>query len=411
MKKNLLLLAMACMTIMASAETYALYGTVPTGATDLTAGMTATASGSAVLDAESPLTFTGAGLSGSQYCNTNNHVKLTLAEAQTMSLTDQYALHVFIKKAEGATGDVQICFCNDSWNNHRAPFLIDNSDISDTEYSEIVLRYEDRNTSISWNSYGDAAMIGTDVSFSGEIIRLCAASGEQFEISSIYVVSQEYVDPKPEVRANKRYYFYRPGDLPVSDSITMVDLRLGEGTTIQLNNLIQTEEEGYTNFTMNGSWFSFNQNLSATTDMSDVKVATWSLVAKVRTNVADGSLNIRLNNAGECFVGDNLPLLKDGSWETIVLPLSTSKRNLSFTKSMSGTILQIHANGSTAEDYFDIEYFYLTDDATIPEDLEPTPTAVEQTFILDRATKIIRGGQLYIQREGNVYNVAGSLVK
>lgn len=412
MKKAIFSLFMLAAAICANATTYALYGAAPEGATDLTAGVTAEAQGSAVLDAATPLTFTGAGLSGSQYCNTNNFIRLSLSEPQPMTLTEDYALHVFIKKAEGAQGDVQLCFCKDNWNNHRAPFLIENSAISSTEYSHIVLRYSDRNTDISWNSYGDANMIGTDVAFSGELFRLCAAAGEQFTISDIYVVGQdEQQNPGPTGPANKRYYFFRTGDLPTSDSITMVDLREGVGSTIQFNNLVKTEEADYIHLAMSGSWYSFNQNLSAAVDMSDVDVATWSLVVKMRTNVADNSFNIRLNNAGECWQNDNLPLEKNGQWETVALPLSSSKKALTFRKSMTGTVLQMHANGSTAEEYIDIEYIYLTDDATIPENLTPTPTSLSGAQSDTRIEKVMQNGRLLIINGAHVYDAQGRLVK
>ena len=166
-----------------------------------------------------------------------------------------------------------------------------------------------------------------------------------------------------------RFYFFRAGDIPEIEGVNMVDLREGVGTTFQLNNMTKTSNVDYIHYALNGSWFSFNQNLSASTDMSIVEQSTWYLCIKMRTNLNQTSYNLRLNNAGECWMisSSNLPLECDGSWETLALPLSTSSKTLTFTASMTGTIFQMHANGSSASDYIDIEYAYLTDDASMDE--------------------------------------------
>lgn len=166
-----------------------------------------------------------------------------------------------------------------------------------------------------------------------------------------------------------RFYFFRAGDIPEIDGVVSVDLREGTGTSFQLNNMTKTGATEYIGYTLNGSWFSFNQNLSATTDMSIVSQSTWYLCIKMRTTINQNSFNLRLNNAGECWMisSGNLPLEHDGTWETLALPLSTSSKPLTFTASMTGTIFQMHANGSAASDYIDIEYAYLTDDPIAPE--------------------------------------------
>lgn len=198
-KKSLLSMSLIALASMVWAQTpgYALYGDVPTGYTDLTSNVTASAQGTVTKDADTPLTFTGKGLSGSQYCNTSNYLRLDFNAAQPMSLTSEFALHIFIKKAETATGDVQICLCKNGWNANRIPWLIANSAISSSEYSEVVLKYADRNTSISWNSYGDGNLIGTNVNFeANEMMRICAANGEQFMIDKIFLEAT-YTEPTP----------------------------------------------------------------------------------------------------------------------------------------------------------------------------------------------------------------------
>lgn len=174
-----------------------------------------------------------------------------------------------------------------------------------------------------------------------------------------------------------RFYFFRAGDIPEIEGVNIVDLREGVGTTIQLNNMSKTTNVDYIHYALNGSWFSFNQNLSASTDMSIVEQSTWYLCVKMRTELAQNSFNLRLNNAGECWMisSSNLPLDCDGSWETLALPLSTSSKTLTFTSSMTGTIFQMHANGSAASDYIDIAYAYLTDDPLMDE----KPAIVDNT--------------------------------
>ena len=472
MKRLFLSLTFACLGLFFSTQAqtpagYAIFGDVPYGYTDLTSFVSAEAQG-AVTFVDNVLT--GAGLPG-RINETSNYLRLSFSETQDMSLTDEFALHIVLQKADGATGKVQVSLCNNGWNYARISWEIENANISEENASNVALNYSAHNTG-NWNSYAETNIVGNNKSISGEILRICAANGEQFEITQIYIDADatvpDPVEPAPgdedapasltlaasNIRDNNvtltasatdanspitytfsykaegdadftavagsvaaasgadavkvvtglapettysfkvvatdpssnsadysisgittlaafkhRFYFFRAGDIPEIDGVVSVDLREGTGTSFQLNNMTKTGATEYIGYTLNGSWFSFNQNLSATTDMSIVSQSTWYLCIKMRTTINQNSFNLRLNNAGECWMisSGNLPLEHDGTWETLALPLSTSSKTLTFTSSMTGTIFQMHANGSAASDYIDIEYAYLTDDPVTPE--------------------------------------------
>ena len=471
MKRLFLSLTFACLGLFVSTQAqtpagYAIFGDVPYGYTDLTSSVSAEAQGT-VTFAEGVLT--GAGLPG-RINETSNYLRISFTSAQTLSLTENFALHIVLQKADGATGKVQVSLCNNGWNAARVAWEIENANISDENASNVALNYSARNTG-NWNSFGESNIVG-DKTFTNEIMRISAASGEQFEITQIYIdadaTAAEPVAPvagdedaptsltlaasnirdnnvtltasatdanspitytfyykaegdadftavagsvaaasgadavkvvtglAPEttysfkvvatdpstnsadysisgittlVAFKHRFYFFRAGDIPEIDGVISVDLREGVGTTIARNNMTKTDATEYTGYTLSGSWFSFNQNLSATTDMSIVSQSSWYLCIKMRTTVNQNSFNLRLNNAGECWMisSGNLSIEHDGTWETLALPLSTSSKTLTFTSSMTGTIFQMHANGSAASDFIDIEYAYLTDDPVTPE--------------------------------------------
>lgn len=175
---------------------YALFGTVPEGYEDLTSKVTIEAVGSATfVDG----VFTGAGLPG-RICESGNYLKMSFTEAQALTLTEDFEVHVVLAKKEAAVGNVQVAFCNNGWNNGRLGYTIANADINTTD-TDIALAYADR-VATDWNSYGEASFIGAPASFpAAEIFRLCAAAGEQFTIKAIYVTAESAgnTEPEPEV--------------------------------------------------------------------------------------------------------------------------------------------------------------------------------------------------------------------
>ncbi len=175
---------------------YALFGTVPEGYEDLTSKVTIEAVGSATfVDG----VFTGAGLPG-RICESDHYLKMSFTEAQALTLTEDFEVHVVLAKKEAAVGNVQVAFCNNGWNAARLGYIIPNASINETA-TDIVLNYKDYSTA-NWNSYGEASFIGAPASFpAAEIFRLCAATGEQFTIKAIYVTTESAgnTEPEPEV--------------------------------------------------------------------------------------------------------------------------------------------------------------------------------------------------------------------
>ena len=71
-----------------------------------------------------------------------------------------------------------------------------------------------------------------------------------------------------QAQAETRFYFFRQGTtLPAE--VNSIDLRNEQGTSIQWNNLtLIPDTTDFAYIKVANSWFSFNQNLLATTDMS-----------------------------------------------------------------------------------------------------------------------------------------------
>ena len=291
MKKFFLFIAMAVATMAANATTYALFGAVPEGATDLTAKVVAEAQGTAAF-AEGVLT--GAGLPG-RINETSNYLRLSFSEAQDLSLTDEFALHIVLQKADGAAGKVQVSLCNNGWNAARASWEIENADIAADKASDVALKYGDRNTG-NWNSFGESNIVG-DKTFTNEIMRISAASGEQFTITSIYLESkyesqggEPIVPPTPE--GNVRYYLYRGNNtdaLPTIDEVTCIDVRPTANATVSCSSAAQDATvTDYAQFTVNGSWCAIDHKpTAAVTNSID---NTYYLVVRFKTDLADGAV-------------------------------------------------------------------------------------------------------------------------
>ena len=207
-KKSAMLVALFSMSIVANAATYALYGNVPEGATDLTANVSAQALGSATF---ADGVFTGAGLPG-RICESSSYLQMNFLAEQAMNLSENFAIHIVVAKAAGVAGDLQLALCNNGWNAARLGYIIPNASINETA-TDIVLTYADRVTT-DWNSYGETSFIGTPATFgAAEFLRVCAAAAEAFTISSIYVTDEAAVTPEPEPEptpepANGAYYLY-----------------------------------------------------------------------------------------------------------------------------------------------------------------------------------------------------------
>ena len=190
MKHNFLFVAVLFSTIFtvnAVAQTagYVLYGNGPAGYTDLTGQVSVTALGTAAFESG---VFTGAGLPG-RICESSNYLQLSFAAAQTMNLTDKFALHVVLQKDGEAADKVQVSFCKNGWNAARISWEIENASIAAGDASDIVLKYGDcrGEETDNWNSYNASTFIGEVEYPAAEIMRICAANGEKFAINAIYL--------------------------------------------------------------------------------------------------------------------------------------------------------------------------------------------------------------------------------
>lgn len=391
MKKLLLFFAMAVAAIAANATTYALYGTVPEGATDLTAKVVAEAQGT-VTFAEGVLT--GAGLPG-RINETSNYLRLSFSEAQDLSLTEEFALHIVLQKADGVAGKVQVSLCNNGWNAARVAWEIENADIAADQASDVALKYADRNTG-NWNSYGDANIVG-DKTFTNEIMRISAASGEQFTITSIYLESayQGGDDPvtPPTPEGNMRYYLYRGNNtdaLPTIDDVTCVDVRPTANAAISTNSAsVDANVTDYAQFTVNGSWCAIDHKPTAA--VANNIDNTYYLVVRFKTDLADGAVTnnkLRFNlssGAGNFYINNSDDVTyNDGKWHIVKLALAEANGNKPSTYLIANQhAFQIHLDGNgESGKIIAIDYAYFTNDVTVvdegtAEDGEITPPEPE----------------------------------
>ena len=372
MKKFFLFIAMAVATMAANATTYALFGAVPEGATDLTAKVVAEAQGTAAF-AEGVLT--GAGLPG-RINETSNYLRLSFSEAQDLSLTDEFALHIVLQKADGAAGKVQVSLCNNGWNAARASWEIENADIAADKASDVALKYGDRNTG-NWNSFGESNIVG-DKTFTNEIMRISAASGEQFTITSIYLESkyesqggEPIVPPTPE--GNVRYYLYRGNNtdaLPTIDEVTCIDVRPTANATVSCSSAAQDATvTDYAQFTVNGSWCAIDHKpTAAVTNSID---NTYYLVVRFKTDLADGAVTnnkLRFNlssGAGNFYINNSDEVTyNDGKWHIVQLALADANGNKPSSYLVANQhAFQIHLDGNGASGkIIAIDYAYFTND-------------------------------------------------
>ncbi len=202
-------------------------------------------------------------------------------------------------------------------------------------------------------------------------------------------------------QAETRFYFFRQGTtLPTE--VNSIDLCNEQGTSIQWNNLtLIPDTTDFAYIKVANSWFSFNQNLLAATDMSAVKDGYF--VMKFRSNLAcsdqSNALNIRLNNDVSYQLRDAQYF--DGNWHTLVYKIADAANHPVYTESMSGTQFQLHSDG-LGEGYIAIDVAYLTDDATnldsgtagtiITTEPEEIPEQDEQRIYLRKGSAITPDG-------------------
>ncbi len=389
MKRILLLSLAVSMAVCLRAATYALYGEVPEGAVDLTSVVVAEAQGSAAF-AEN--VFTGAGLPG-RINETSNYLKLSFSEASTMSLTENCAVHVVLQKAEGAVGNVQVSLCKNGWNTARISWEVANADIAADDASDIALKYADRKTN-NYNSYAESALIGEVEYPAAEILRLSAASGEQFTITSIYLdASYEdqgggdpIVPPTPE--GNIRYYLYRGNnadELPTIEDVTCIDIRPTAHAAVACNSATQDAlVTDYAQFTVNGSWCAIDHKPSAA--VTNAIDDSYALVVRFKSDLAEGAFSNNkmrfnlANGAGNFYINNSEETFNDERWHIVVLPLADAQGNKPAAYLAANQIaFQLHLDGNgESGKYIAIDYAYFTNDLSsldegTVEDGEITP--------------------------------------
>ena len=403
---------------------YILYGNGPEGYTDLTDQVRVTALGSVVYNEG---VFTGAGLPG-RICETGNYLQLSFASDQTMNLTDQFALHVVLQKDEAAAGKVQVSFCKNGWNAARISWEIENASMASDDASDITLRYAARNTD-NWNSYAESTFVGEVAYPAAEIIRICAADGESFTISGIYLEAsaEEDADPDPEIDGTMRYYLYRGNNsdaLPEIEDVTCVDVRPTAYASISCNTASQSAEvTDFSQFTVNGSWCAIDHKPKAA--VANHINSSYYLVVRFRTNLADeavsnNKLRFNLSNgAGNYYMNNSDEVsYNDGYWHMVALALADASGNKPATYLAANQIaFQIHLDGNgEAGQIISIDYAYFTNDISVldegtTEDGPLTPTAIRSVHESVNASKQFRNGQLFILRNNAVYDLNGKQVQ
>ena len=409
-KKSTMFIALFCMSIVANAATYALYGNVPEGATDLTANVSAQALGSATfVDG----VFTGAGLPG-RICESSNYLQMTFLAQQTMDLSEDLAIHIVVAKAAGAAGDLQLAFCNNGWNAARLGYIIPNASINETA-TDIVLNYKDYNPD-NWNSYEMPKFVGTPVTFpAAEFLRVCAANAEAFTISSIYVTTESAGNTEPE----------QPVVIPDQDPQRIY---LRKGTAVTPAGVAETADYTATTSvssewwnctpsdaffgvaTQENWWFNFQLKSSTDVDLTPV-YSTWKLVISIKNGVVeegqDRGLTINL-------AGANLNLVSTFAQATAftqhILPLAdvlTGANNLKLLSAGTTVIDFSSGNNNAAGRNVEFDYIYLTNEADVPT----VPTAIDTVESQLNAQKVVRNGQVYILRGEKMFDLTGRQVQ
>ena len=202
------------------------------------------------------------------------------------------------------------------------------------------------------------------------------------------VTTTPVTTPAKPVGMETRYYFFSSREtLPAGEKLLSVDLRDGKGTTIAWNNAMKGVDPAITTYSaiaVSNSWFSFNQNLKAATDMSAIADGGY-LVIKMRSNLdVTKKLNVRLCNS--VSYADDVASF-DNNWHILTFDLKDAQNNPVFNNAMNGTIFQLHSDGM-GEGKIDIDYAYLTNDATNVDEgtaLEPEgpPTNVDVEVVAE----------------------------
>lgn len=177
---------------------YALFGTVPEGYEDLTGNVVVPAE----VVADGVITLTNTSHSGHICSDAANSLQIKVGtEALNMALTNQFAIHIKMKRAAGVSNDVHLSFCKDSWNSQRIGFRIKTNSLPEDSFEEAIVTFDNKATNDGqWYCYNENNLTGNQTwNANGEIFRIAAASGETLYISQIYIEKTYTTPAEPEV--------------------------------------------------------------------------------------------------------------------------------------------------------------------------------------------------------------------
>ena len=122
---------------------YALFGTVPEGYEDLTGNVVVPAE--VVADGVITLTNTSHSSHICQDASKSLQIKVG-TEALNMALTNQFAIHIKMKKATGVSNDVHLSFCKNGWNDQRIGFRIKTNSLPEDSFEEAIVTFDNKAT-------------------------------------------------------------------------------------------------------------------------------------------------------------------------------------------------------------------------------------------------------------------------
>lgn len=176
---------------------YAIFGEVPTGYVDLTGKITIP--DGVVTDGIISLSGTS---HSSHICQdaSKSLVLKVASESINMNLTEQFAIHVKIKKTAGVTNDVHVSFNKNDWNQCRAGFRMNATNIPEDAFKDMVIRYDSKIANGGGQYYCEKPdqLCGNQTwNANGDFLRFAAASGEILYISQIYIEKTYTPEPAP----------------------------------------------------------------------------------------------------------------------------------------------------------------------------------------------------------------------
>lgn len=385
MNKFKLLLSVIAMMLLGStaimaqeSKGYALFGAVPEGYEDLTGNVVVPAE--VVADGVITLTNTSHSSHICQDASKSLQIKVG-TEALNMALTNQFAIHIKMKKATGVSNDVHLSFCKNGWNDQRIGFRIKTNSLPEDSFEEAIVTFDNKATNDGqYYCHNENNLIGNQTwNANGEIFRIAAASGETLYISQIYI--EKTYTPAPVVipdQAPQRIYLNKgtaitPTGVTVTADYSDVALLVCEGGGVAMNSPFAG--------VANANWW-FNFQLKSSTDVDLTPVySTWNLVFCVKNGVVeegqDRGLTVQVNDVNMNTV---TTYADANNFVTYVLPLKTvlfGTNNLGSIATGQKIIDFSTGNNNEAGRAIEFDYIYLTNETElIPASVSASANAI-----------------------------------